>query len=137
MKKRALALVLSICVAFSVVPEVALAEEPVEAETVETGEEENLAEEPDFEEEVREEPEQPEEKSQTTDEKYVEKEKADTTEENAQPQEPETGNILEVETGTEAADATVEQTAYFYIKVNEIKVVLLIHFYQLLQLFYL
>ena len=55
MKKRVLALVLSICVAFSVVPEVALAEEPVEAEIEATGEEENLAEEPDFEEEMLEE----------------------------------------------------------------------------------
>ena len=118
MKKRALALVLSICVAFSVVPEVALAEEPVEAEAEATGEEENLAEEPDFEEEVQEEPEQPEEKAQTTDEKYVEKEEVDVTKENEQPQKSETESASEVETEKEAADATVEQTAYFYIKVN-------------------
>ena len=39
MKKRALALLLSICVAFSVVPEVALAEEPVEVDAEAIGEE--------------------------------------------------------------------------------------------------
>ena len=41
MKKRALALLLSICVTFSVVPEVALAEEPVEVEAEVSGEKEN------------------------------------------------------------------------------------------------
>ena len=118
MKKRVLALVLSICVAFSVVPEMALAKEPVEVETEATGEEERLVEEPDFEEEVPEEPEQLEEKAQTTDEKYVEKEEVDVTKENEQPQKSETESASEVETEKEAADATVEQTAYFYIKVN-------------------
>ncbi len=119
MKKRVLALVLSICVAFSVVPEVALAEEPVEVETEATGEEENLAEEPDFEEEVPEEAfEQIQEEVQSSDDTYTEKEGVDPTEETSQPQESETENTSDVETGTEAADATVEQTAYFYIKVN-------------------
>lgn len=75
MKKRALALVLSICVAFSVVPEVALAEKLVEAEAEATGEEENLAEEPDFEEAMpEEETAQVQEKAQFADDKYTEKE---------------------------------------------------------------
>ena len=89
MKKRVLALVLSICVVFSVAPEVALAEEPMEAEAI--GEEENPGgEEPDFEEEVNED-----------------------TREDAEPQEEvlnaETGAELQQDVDTDLAEDHLEQ----------------------------
>ena len=119
MKKRALALVLSICVAFSVVPEEALAEEPVEMEAEANGKEENLAEEPDFEEES----EQIQEEVQSSDDTYTEKE-PENAEKSQSESEIDIVDELAQEGSGEAIDAEqgdtskYVQTAYFYITIN-------------------
>ena len=124
MKKRVLALVLSICVAFSVVPEVALAEEPAEVETEATGEEESLVEEPDFEEEMpEEESEQIQEEVKSSDDIYTEK-----GPENAEESQSESEIDVTDELAQEGSGETIDaeqgdtskyvQTAYFYITVN-------------------